>query len=99
MKMLPPLPTRGSPSFRRARAVQVALTARMRANEYEADRYAVDTHRQPEALIAALKSLSKDNLTNLTPHPLLVFLTYSHPPLLQRDQNAQLVTLTQRALH
>jgi STE24 endopeptidase len=28
--------------------------------------------------------LSVDSLTNLTPHPLKVFLEYSHPPILQR---------------
>jgi len=25
-----------------------------------------------------------DNLSNLTPHPLKVFLEYSHPPVLER---------------
>ena len=32
----------------------------------------------------ALKKLSVDNLSNLLPHPLYVFLNYSHPPVLQR---------------
>ena len=35
-------------------------------------------------LIAALKKLSADSLSNLTPHPVHVFLHYSHPPVLQR---------------
>ena len=30
-------------------------------------------------MIAALKKLSVDNLSNLLPHPLYVFLSYSHP--------------------
>ena len=37
----------------------------------------------------ALKKLSKDNLTNLTPHPAFVFLYYSHPTLLQRINNLE----------
>lgn len=55
-----------------------------RKNEYEADIYASDTTGKPEELISALKKLSVDNLSNLTPHPFYVFLNYSHPPVLQR---------------
>jgi len=64
--------------------LQVVLTMRSRANEFAADRYSVETYRQPEALVSGLKHLSKDNLDNLTPHPLHVFLSYSHPPVLAR---------------
>ena len=32
----------------------------------------------------ALLRLSKDNLSNLTPHPLYSFFTYSHPTLSER---------------
>ena len=35
-------------------------------------------------MVQALKRLSSDNLSNLTPHPVTVFLEYSHPPLLAR---------------
>jgi STE24 endopeptidase len=35
-------------------------------------------------MIDSLKKLSRDNLSNLTPHPFYVFLHYTHPPLLQR---------------
>ena len=52
--------------------------------EYEADAYAARTTGKPEAMSAALKKLSADNLSNLTPHPLKVFLSYSHPPVLER---------------
>ncbi|MFH1996335.1 MAG: hypothetical protein ABIJ27_04970, partial [Candidatus Omnitrophota bacterium] len=38
----------------------------------------------PEASIEALKKLVVHNLGNLTPHPLKVFLQYSHPPVLDR---------------
>ena len=64
--------------------LQVALTARSRANEFEADAYSVATYCEAEALVGALKKLSRENLANLTPHPLHVFLTYSHPPVLAR---------------
>jgi STE24 endopeptidase len=35
-------------------------------------------------MISALKKLSVHNLSNLTPHPVNVILSYSHPPVLQR---------------
>ena len=55
-----------------------------RKNEYAADLFAAKTIDKPQTLINALKKLSSKNLSNLTPHPLYVFLTYSHPPLLER---------------
>ena len=55
-----------------------------RKHEYEADRYAVDTFKSADHLISALKKLSVDHLSNLTPHPFHVFLNYSHPPVLSR---------------
>ena len=55
-----------------------------RKHEYEADRFATETTRQPETMVQALKKLSKDNLSNLTPHKFYVFLNYSHPPVLNR---------------
>ncbi len=57
-----------------------------RRHEYEADSFAITTYKRPEAFISALKRLSVSNLSNLTPHPLKVFLHYSHPPVLQRIQ-------------
>lgn len=54
-----------------------------RKNEYEADRFAAENY-QPEALASALKKLSVNNLSNLTPHKRYVFFHYSHPTLLQR---------------
>ena len=62
----------------------VALAAWSRRNEYEADRFAAETTGAPGEMVAALKKLSVQNLSNLTPHPLLVALRYSHPPLLER---------------
>jgi STE24 endopeptidase len=54
-----------------------------RRHEYQADRYAREQHNG-EALISSLKKLSKNTLSNLTPHPLYVFFHYSHPTILQR---------------
>ncbi len=54
-----------------------------RKNEYEADEFAAKNHN-PESLISALKTISVNALSNLTPHPLYVFFHYSHPPLLER---------------
>jgi len=55
-----------------------------RKYEYEADAFSARTYGKPEAMIGALKKLSVDNLVNLTPHPWKVFLSYSHPPVLER---------------
>lgn len=54
--------------------------------EFQADNYAKTTYNG-EALIHSLKKLSKNNLNNLTPHPAMVFVHYSHPTLLQRIRN------------
>ena len=66
--------------------LSIALNMFSRRNEYEADRYAVQTTGESESLVEALKKLHSDNLSNLTPHPFYVFLNYSHPTLLQRVQ-------------
>jgi len=60
-----------------------------RRHEYEADAWAVRTYHRPQSMISALKKLSVDNLSNLTPHPLKVFLSYSHPPVLERIRAIQ----------
>jgi len=54
--------------------------------EYEADDYAKNTYKALP-LINSLKKLSKNSLSNLTPHSAYVFLHYSHPPLIQRIRN------------
>ena len=55
-----------------------------RRNETEADCFAVETTGDAQSMVDALKKLSVHNLSNLLPHPLYVFLHYSHPPVLQR---------------
>ncbi len=57
-----------------------------RRYEFEADAFARQTYGKPEKLVEALKKLSVDNLSNLTPHPLKVFTSYTHPPILTRVQ-------------
>lgn len=51
--------------------------------EYQADNYAKNTYKS-EPLISGLKKLSKNSLSNLTPHKAFVFMHYSHPTLLER---------------
>jgi STE24 endopeptidase len=54
-----------------------------REHEYAADQFAARS-LDASSLATALKKLSVQNLSNLTPHPFYVFLHYSHPPILQR---------------
>ena len=54
--------------------------------EYQADNYAKETYGS-SPLIRALKKLSKNSLSNLTPHSAYVFMHYSHPTLFERIQN------------
>ena len=56
--------------------------------EYQADNYAKETF-EGKALITSLKKLSKNSLSNLTPHPAYVFAHYSHPTLLERIKNLE----------
>ncbi len=64
-----------------------------RKHEYEADSFAITTYKKPESFITALKKLTVDNLSNLTPHPLKVFLDYSHPPVVERIKAIRKMTL------
>lgn len=57
--------------------------------EYQADDYAKNTFKA-EPLITSLKKLSKNSLSNLTPHKAYVFMHYSHPTLLDRIKNLKL---------
>ena len=64
--------------------LSVLVNRLSRRYEFEADAFAADTTGSAEPMIAALKKLSADSLSNLTPHPLQVFLHHSHPPVLER---------------
>lgn len=67
--------------------LSLPLNAWSRYNEFQADRFAVETTQEGHALIDGLKELAETNLSNLTPHPLTVTLDYSHPPLLERIES------------
>ena len=63
--------------------IGILMNILSRKNEFEADEYAKLTY-DGNALSLALKKLSVDSLSNLYPHPLYVFVHYSHPPLIKR---------------
>lgn len=52
--------------------------------EREADRFSCQLTGSKEAMAGALIKLSKDNLSNLNPHPLFAAFYYSHPPVVER---------------
>lgn len=55
-----------------------------RRHEKEADRFAAELTASPGSLATSLIKLSKDNLSNLHPHPLYAGFYYSHPPVVER---------------
>ena len=63
--------------------ISVLMNIKSRKNEYEADEYAVKNFKKGP-MEDALRKLSKDNLTNMTPHPVYEFLNYSHPSISKR---------------
>lgn len=69
-----------------SRLISIGMSLLSRKHEFEADHYAASAQETPAHLSSALKKLSGDNLSNLTPHPMEVFLHHSHPPVLQRLQ-------------
>ena len=64
----------------------LAMNYLSRKFEFQADDYAKMTFAAAP-LITSLKKLSKNSLSNLTPHPAYVFVHYSHPPLVERIRN------------
>ncbi len=58
-----------------------------RRHEREADTFACELTDNPDAMISALVKLSKDNLSNLHPHPVYSAFYYSHPPVTERIQH------------
>ncbi|MGC2063319.1 MAG: M48 family metallopeptidase [Thermodesulfovibrionales bacterium] len=55
-----------------------------RTHEEEADRFASELTEDPESLATSLLKLSRDNLSNLHPHPWYAAFNYSHPPVTER---------------
>ncbi len=63
--------------------IAIPLNYISRKAEYRADAFACE-YTDKKSMISALKKLSKENFSNLNPHPLVVMFTYSHPPLHKR---------------
>jgi len=63
--------------------------------EYQADAFAA-SYGYGQALVDGLKTISAKALSNMTPHPVVVFWTYSHPPLLQRMQALGISSFTEK---
>ena len=55
--------------------------------ERQADKFAYELTENREAMASALIKLSKDNLSNLHPHPVYAAFYYSHPPVIERIRN------------
>lgn len=66
--------------------VGILINIWSRHNEYEADNFAKE-YFDGGKLVSALKKISVNALSNLTPHPLYEFVHYSHPSLLRRINN------------
>ncbi|MGQ9663047.1 MAG: M48 family metalloprotease [Kiritimatiellia bacterium] len=64
--------------------LELIANAVSRRLESAADRFAAGATGDPASMVIALKKLTLENLSNLTPHPLKVLLAYSHPPILER---------------
>lgn len=63
--------------------MSMPLSAISRKAEFKADACAVNAGYK-DAMVSVLKVLARENFSNLTPHPIVVALTYSHPPVSQR---------------
>ena len=63
-----------------------------RRHEFQADAFAAKTTGDSRPMISALKKLSAKNLSNLTPHPLTVWLEYGHPPVMARVRTLRAMT-------
>ncbi|MBE7548250.1 MAG: M48 family metalloprotease [Planctomycetia bacterium] len=67
--------------------LQPPFTLFSRKHEYEADAFSYEMTKDNKSMINMLVKLSKDNLSNLYPHPLYAAFHYSHPPILERIQS------------
>merc|ERR1711920_287183 len=68
--------------------LMIPFTIQSRSHEHAADRFSIDADvRHAELLSSGLMKMMRNSKSNLTPHPLKVFLEFSHPPLLTRLQH------------
>jgi len=65
------------------------VNALSRAQERAADRYALDTTRNVDAFVTAMKRLSQQNLAEEHPSALVRWIFYSHPPIRERIEAAR----------
>ena len=63
--------------------IGILMNLLSRKFEYQADAFA-QKHQLEEPLKSALIKLSKNSLSNINPHPLYVFVNYSHPTVYNR---------------
>jgi STE24 endopeptidase len=63
-----------------------------RRYEYQADAFARDAIGNADPMVAALRKLTRENLSNLTPHPLFSGFYYSHPTLAEREGSLRRAT-------
>ena len=56
-----------------------------RRYEYEADEFSRRAMGSSAPMVAALRKLTRENLSNLTPHRLYSLVYYSHPTPLERE--------------
>lgn len=62
------------------------FSAWSRKHEYEADRFSIEHIGEKKSMEEALLRLTKQNLSNLTPHPWYSAFYYSHPTIMERVQ-------------
>ena len=65
------------------------VNALSRAQERAADRYALDTTRNVDAFVTAMKRLSQQNLAEEYPSAVVRWFFYSHPPIRERIEAAR----------
>lgn len=68
-----------------------------RRREYQADAYSCELTGDPGSMEGALIKLTKDNLSNLYPHPLYAAFHYSHPPVTERIRHIRQVLEIKKA--
>lgn len=64
--------------------IQIFFNYLSRRYEWEADRVSYELTKDPKNIVSTLIKLSRENLSNLYPHPLYVTIYYSHPPVIER---------------
>lgn len=69
------------------------MSALSRRDEREADIFAAAVTGDPDAMISSLVKLSRENLSNIHPHPLYAKFYYSHPPVAERVRSLRSIDI------